>query len=110
MIEISTDGKTWTEAFSDTAGQGKEWEASACTEKTVTLAGTAGASTVYMKVTVQRHGGQTSGGVTKTVMSAPVKAAPSDIPATGDTISVLMALAVVCAAGAVVTTKKLRTR
>lgn len=72
-VEVSTDGQTWTEAFADEAGRGAEWDASAYGEGALPLAGTAGASKIYVKFNVERHSGQTSGGISFSTLSAPVK-------------------------------------
>ena len=79
-VEISTDGENWTEAFADEAGRGAEWDASAYGEGTIALAGTAGASKVYVKFNVERHSGQTSGGITFSTLFADVKDAETVEP------------------------------
>lgn len=111
VIETSTDGENWTEAWADEEGQGTEYDPSACTEKNITLKGTAGASKVYVKFVVNRHNGSTTGGIVKSALSASVKegTASEQPPAkTGDIFAVVVAMGLLGAAGIVVTTKKSR--
>jgi len=112
-IEYSTDGENWTEFYVDEGAHGAEWTAEAFVEGTLPIEGTAGASKVYVRYNVERHGGPTAGGLTYAKLHATVKAAPTvnpdpENPKDGDMISVIAALAIVCAAGAVITTKKFR--
>lgn len=110
-IEVSTDGENWTELYVDEAGRGAEWDASAYTEGTLPITGTDGKSVVYVKYNVERHSGQTSGGLTFSTITGNVKdAAQPDpsLPKTGDTIGVIVALFAVCAAGIVLTSKKIK--
>ena len=113
-VSVSTDGETWTEAYADLEGRGTEYDLSAYTEGTITLPDTAGAAKVYVRYTIERHSGPTAGGLTFSSLVGEVKAAPDapkpdpENPKSGDTISVVLAMAMVCAAGAVITTKKFR--
>ena len=84
VIHTSTDGETWTEAWADDEGQGKDWDASACTEKDITLEGTAGESKVYVRYVVVRKSGPVSGGIVKSVLTATTKAGTPSTPDTGD--------------------------
>ena len=87
-VEISTDGVNWTEAYADETGRGNEWEASAYAEGTLPLAGTAGASKIYVKFNVERHSGQTAGGITFSTLFADTKDAPAEEPAESKTLSI----------------------
>lgn len=113
-VSVSTDGETWTEAYADLEGRGTEYDLSAYTEGTITLPDTAGAAKVYVRYTIERHSGPTAGGLTFSSLVGEVKAAPDapkpdpENPKSGDTISVVLAMAMVCVAGAVITTKKFR--
>lgn len=114
VIEVSTDGETWTNAFTDDKGHADEYLQEAFVEDKITLPGTAGASKVYVRYSIVRYGGPTAGGLTYSTLAGDVKAAPDapkpdpENPKSGDTISVVLAMAMVCAAGAVITTKKFR--
>lgn len=111
VIEVSTDGETWTNAYTDNEGHAPEYDQAAFVEGTITLPDTAGASKVYVRYSVVRYGGPTAGGLTYSTLSAETEAAPQadpENPKSGDTISVVLAMAMVCAAGAVITTKKFR--
>lgn len=80
VVEVSTDGENWTEAYADEAGRGVEWEASAYAEGTITLPGTKGASVVYVKILVNRHGGQTAGGVSYSIINGTVEGEAEPAP------------------------------
>ena len=85
-IEVSTDGENWTEVYVDETGRGTEWQADAYTEGTIPLEGTAGASKVWVKFYVERHSGQTSGGLTFSTLTAMTTEAGTgdDVPSGGD--------------------------
>lgn len=114
VIEVSTDGETWTNVLTDDEGRAPEYDQAAFVEDKITLTGTAGASKVYVRYSVTRYGGPTAGGLTYSTLAGDVKADPNaskpdpENPKSGDTISVVLAMAMVCAAGAVITTKKFR--
>jgi len=77
FVEVSTDGETYEEVWANEEGQGVEWDAAAFATDKITLTGTAGASKIWVKVTVNRHGGYTAGGVTKSIVTGLTKAAPA---------------------------------
>lgn len=83
-VEVSTDGENWTEAYVDETGRGAEWQDSAYAEGTITLDGTAGASKVYVKFCVERHSGETAGGLTFSKLVGLTKAGTPSTPGTGD--------------------------
>ena len=109
-IEISTDGENWTEVYVDEGAHGDEWTAEAFVSGTIPLPGTSGASKVYVKFNIERHGGPTAGGLTFSQLDANVKAAgggqPDVNPDDGDMIGVIVALLAVSAMGIVVLKKK----
>ena len=113
-VEVSTDGENWTEVFNDeSGGRGAQWDPSAYAEGTIPLTGTAGASKVYVKYYIQRHDGETTGAISFSTLTGLTKAAETvtpdpENPKDGDSVAVIAALALVCAAGAVITTKKFR--
>lgn len=110
IVQVSTDGKNWTEAYKDTEGRTPNgFSSENYTEKTITLPGTDGASKVYVKYTIERLGDTTAGSLTYSSLVGQTKDAPKgSSPATGDAISMIVALGVICAAGVVLTTKKFR--
>ena len=109
-IEISTDGENWTEVYVDESAHGAEWTAEAFVSGTIPLTGTAGASKVYVKFNVERHGGPTAGGLTFSQLDANVKAAGGEQPTppdnTGDMIGVVVAMLAVSGMGIIVLKKK----
>lgn len=108
IVEVSTDGETWTGVYSDNTGHAPEYDLGGFVEGTISLPETAGASKVYVRYSVIRYGGPTAGGLTHSTLVGNVKDAPEGNPKTGDAIAVVLALAFVSAAGAVITTKKFR--
>lgn len=113
VVYVSTDGENFEEVWCNDEGQGKMYDASAFAEDRITLTGTADAAEIWVKVEVERHAGETSGLVRCSTLSGVTKNAEStppagDVPITGDSIAAVAALAMVCAAGVVITTKKLR--
>ena len=104
-IEYSTDGENWTEFYVDEGAHGAEWTAEAFVEGTLPIEGTAGASKVYVRYNVERHGGPTAGGLTYSTLSANVKSV-SGSDETGDMIGVVVALLAVSGLGITVLKKK----
>lgn len=117
VVYASTDGENYEEVWVNEDGQGAMYENSAFADEQIALTGTAGASKVWVKVELERHAGETSGLIKTSTLSGMTKSASSDTPVDpadpsnpkdGDSISIFVALAAVCAAGAVITTKKFR--
>lgn len=113
VVYVSTDGENYTEVWANEEGQGVMYDASAFTEDTITLTGSAGASKVWVKVELERHAGETSGLIKTSTLSGLTKEDTTStpdptLPKTGDMIGVVVALAMVSAAGVVITTKKFR--
>ena len=120
VVETSADGENWEEAWANEEGQGKEYDASACAEENITLEGTAGVSKLYVKIIVNRHGGQTAGGVVKSAITGLTKDAPQGgeetpptevepdetNPKSGDTIGVVVAMLAVSGLAITVLKKK----
>lgn len=107
--DVSTDGENWTEAAADEEGIGNDWDVTFSNYrefKGITLPGTAGASKVYVRITLQRNSGQYAGNVHYTTINGTIEG--SEPPKTGDMISVIAALTLISAAGAVIVTKKIR--
>ena len=109
-IEYSLDGENWIEFYVDEAGHGAEWTADAFVSGTLPIEGTDGASKVYVRYNIERHGGPTAGGLTFSNLNANVKAsgsAPSEpTPPTGDAIGLVVALMAVSGTALIVLKKK----
>ncbi len=110
-VDVSVDGENWVEVATDDESNGAEWDASAKGEvKGLTLPGTAGASTVYVKIVVEAHGGPTAGGVAYSTINGTVEADAGDVgtdtPPTGDMIVTVVAMLVVSGVGITVLKKK----
>ena len=106
-IEISTDGENWTEVYVDEGAHGAEWTAEAFVSGTISLSGTSGASKVYVRYNVERHGGPTAGGLTFANLNANVKSASGgNADDTGDMIGVVVALLAVSGMGIAVLKKR----
>lgn len=111
LVEVSTDGENWTEAYKDTEGRTPNgFSSENYAEGTITLPGTSGASKVYVRYTIERLGDPTTGALTVSKLVGQTKDAPEggDSAPTGDAIAMIVALSMVCAAGVVLTTKKIR--
>lgn len=109
-VEVSTDGENWNEVYVDETGRGEEWQDTAYGEGTISLDGTAGASKVYVKFCVERHSGQTSGGLTFSKLVGLTKAGtPStgdSAPETADMIGIVVALLAISGTGITVLKKR----
>ena len=108
VVEVSTDGENWKEAYVDETGNGEEYQLSSFIEKeAIALEGTKGASKVYVRYSVCRHSGPCAGGLTYSTLYANVEAgAASDNAPTGDAIGMVVALLAVSGTALVVLKKK----
>jgi len=111
VIDWSVDGENWTdEGWVDETGAGGDWEAAEQHDVAIPLTGTAGASKVYVRVTIERHSGPIGGSILYSIISGNPAAGgsePIEPPAeTGDAIGLVVALMAVSGTALIVLKKK----
>lgn len=112
VIDWSTDGENWTdEGWVDETGKGGDWEAAEQHDVAIDLEGTAGASKVYVRVTIERHSGPIGGSILYSSISGVPTADTGSgdeggSDETGDMIGVVVALLAVSGLGITVLKKK----
>lgn len=109
LVEVSTDGENWTEAYKDTEGRTPNtFSSENYAEGTITLPGTSGASKVYVRYTIERLGDTTTGALTLSKLVGQTKDAPEggNSAPTGDAIGMVVALLAVSGTALVVLKKK----
>ena len=75
-VAVSEDGEEFTEVWSDTEGRGQEFNENARTDATIDLGDVTGWETIYVRVSMNRQGGYTCGGVVKSVITAEIAEVP----------------------------------